>query len=1170
MNKEFLSQLSPEDQSVSEVMQSQAQSIRVNPQFQSNLEARLKQAHPENKQPERSTGIKILPAIGWAILAIGAFLILNWAVSSLVPDRQPAANGTPDPEIPFESDVKSDNICAGQLAVAHGFSVFLTNQDKTGFVTVDEQKEIDELRTFSWSPDGQQLAIVGNTRGSGNLYLADSGGNPLKQVFTDSTFGYLAGVAWSHDGKQLLTWEINNNTRLFLVDIDGTGAAVLNLPVQFFETPQFTPDDKSIIFYGADASTDGLFQASIDGSQVTMISDQVKNESSFAWSPDGSRLAYIEMTGSGPSKAHLVIQNDSDKDAAVTYYQIQIGIGFSNHESANLSWSPDGENLVFEFRNASVAVVVLKNPDGGWMLSDSAHAPAISANGRCLAYIRNNQVFVLDLAAAASSSTYTAPVLLADLPVGRGSANFQLDKLQWGSETTSAPDIQINDNPIPTPSGTEYDWRGIKLYMNAALPDTPEQGSLFLVQPEQPATPDSARALASQFGLGGELYETPPELSNSSTPDFLVVDGNQRLRVRSNLYFSYYPDYTRWIATASTFSQVPDQAAAEEMIGAFLRSHGFDFAYKVEFSEFYTGYYALPLTPDGFTIQHQHFNFAGLLFRFDDAGVIAVEANLVDYTAVQTFGIIPAELALQKLLDPNTVNGILEGMHSGNRFVQTWNRSRPENQTITVWGWINSVKSVNGGAPLVTFDGYRATGNLEGLAESTPNTFVEATGQIQEVDGVKTFNIENWLAYKGYEDGLQGTIQRDGDRVMITNMDGNILTLPDIPADLPLPLENAFVLGVTQGDVFEWKSIDTRMQGGGGGGGGGGGSGFYKPNLTGTPVPLPTIQSPQETSARSGDYVVQEGDSLSAIAETYGITVDELMQANGLADATIFIGQSLVIPGAPPEQSPIGQTIDGQRGTITVTIVNKLDGSQQVEYTFQVIEENQYMLAKLEGNDLEALQAYNNHPIRVWGVIDHFEANVGWEMPVVNVERYEILYPDQHFKVFKGTQSVTTVEGQSVTLFTTDEGQVYAQPDTYAGIIGNEGDPILVEALVIPDETIAGYPILQIASASMAINPKSGQPAEMQVTADQPYVMDEAEQPEIPAELTATIESVKLVYFTPNQRYTALDPSGGPVYLQPAWRFQGHYWDGSEFEIMVQALKDEFLLPEIEAVEPPG
>jgi hypothetical protein len=94
----------------------------------------------------------------------------------------------------------------------------------------------------------------------------------------------------------------------------------------------------------------------------------------------------------------------------------------------------------------------------------------------------------------------------------------------------------------------------------------------------------------------------------------------------------------------------------------------------------------------------------------------------------------------------------------------------------------------------------------------------------------------------------------------------------------------------------------------------------------------------------------------------------------------------------------------------------------------------------------------------------------------------------------------------------------------------------------------------------------------MEVTANQPYVFDEADflEREIPSELTATIESVELVYFTPDKRYTILDPTAEPVYIQPAWRFQGHYWDGSEFEILIQVLKDEFLLPQIESVDAPG
>ena len=104
----------------------------------------------------------------------------------------------------------------------------------------------------------------------------------------------------------------------------------------------------------------------------------------------------------------------------------------------------------------------------------------------------------------------------------------------------------------------------------------------------------------------------------------------------------------------------------------------------------------------------------------------------------------------------------------------------------------------------------------------------------------------------------------------------------------------------------------------------------------------------------------------------------------------------------------------------------------------------------------------------------------------------------------------------------------------------------------------------------MAINPKNGQPVEMQTTADQPYIMDESEQPQIPTNPTASIESIEMVYFTPDTRYTIPDLSAEPTYLQPVWRFSGHYSNGDEFEIIVQALKEEFLLPEIETIQPPG
>ncbi|MBC8076080.1 MAG: protein kinase [Chloroflexales bacterium] len=56
-----------------------------------------------------------------------------------------------------------------------------------------------------------------------------------------------------------------------------------------------------------------------------------------------------------------------------------------------------------------------------------------------------------------------------------------------------------------------------------------------------------------------------------------------------------------------------------------------------------------------------------------------------------------------------------------------------------------------------------------------------------------------------------------------------------------------------------------------------------------------------------GSYVVQPGDTLSAIAERFGTTVEALLAANGLSDPNrIEVGQTLIVPGAVGEILPLG------------------------------------------------------------------------------------------------------------------------------------------------------------------------------------------------------------------------------------------------------------------------
>jgi hypothetical protein len=205
--------------------------------------------------------------------------------------------------------------------------------------------------------------------------------------------------------------------------------------------------------------------------------------------------------------------------------------------------------------------------------------------------------------------------------------------------------------------------------------------------------------------------------------------------------------------------------------------------------------------------------------------------------------------------------------------------------------------------------------------------------------------------------------------------------------------------------------------------------------------------------------------------------------------------------------------------------------------------------------------------VDVWGTIEMKDG-----APTLKVERYEIPFPDLQFQILHGKQQSVTLEGQTATLFTTTDGQTYAQmsPDGFwvdGSTAGLPGDEVAIEVLIVPGEAFGGYPAARVFAATMV--PQGGPTHELSVTANQIPVYDEP-QPGDFTPPTAVIERVELVYYLPdpNGNTDIADPDAR--YLQPAWLFAGHYSDGTGFFILVQALKQEFLLPEIAPYTPPG
>ncbi len=809
------------------------------------------------------------------------------------------------------------------------------------------------------------------------------------------------------------------------------------------------------------------------------------------------------------------------------------------------------------------------------------------------------------------------------------------------AQETSTASLQETPSPVstrqggittPMPDDAGYDWRGSKVYLSQPLPPSPAEANVYQLRQDQQVTLEEARAFAGRFGLTGETYTTFDYGFN--VDNYYFTDGKQALEVYSNRRFIYTAD----LAKVRRVTQLAPINDAEQIIRDFLSARGFDFPFKITPSDFFDRYSLEPLAPDGLTIQYESFTFPPMLIQLDNNNeVLSIDATLVDYdpTPLGTYGIISAQEALDILLNDNEQGGKQDFFNSAaNPPPQEWYRTHPDNQAITIRGYVFSNMPMDPSKPpFITIDGVPASGNTAGLERLEPSTLIEATGQYRVEAGIRKFNVETWNT-NIVEEYIEGTLRREDDQIILTNKDGSgsEYALIDPPADLPLntDIDNSLLAfsGAIRNGQMDWYYIqfyeDTT---GGGGGGGGGGLGFYLLNLSGTPIPFSTSTAQPGTSQSGVEYIVKEGDTVFAIAQSYGVTPDEIVQANDwLSEEHVLMpGRTLIIPGTEstsgpgqyivqendtlaaialnhgltveqlveandlpdPNQVYVGQVllipglgssteqrVENVRGFLSISIHKSADGSQITSYLVGVPDPNTQTFYELEGSNLSELDPYHGLPIVVSGTVRQ-EAFI----PTLSMDSYEIPFPDLQFQILKGTQQVQEIDGQIATLFTTETGETYVEFLTSTSqlnfsIIGSEGDLVQQEVLIVPDETFASYPVIRVFSAGMAISPKNGQPMELPMTADQIPVYDDAANPEVPNTTppSLTIDSIELEYFVNNPYYQVNDPNyeRRSTYIQPVWHFRGHYETGDKFDMLVQALKREYLSPQLSPGITPG
>ncbi|MHB0877420.1 MAG: LysM peptidoglycan-binding domain-containing protein [Anaerolineae bacterium] len=128
--------------------------------------------------------------------------------------------------------------------------------------------------------------------------------------------------------------------------------------------------------------------------------------------------------------------------------------------------------------------------------------------------------------------------------------------------------------------------------------------------------------------------------------------------------------------------------------------------------------------------------------------------------------------------------------------------------------------------------------------------------------------------------------------------------------------------------------------------------------LPATPVPqvspMPTATTAAATATAAIEHVVASGETLSAIAFRYGVTVQALAAANGIADPSLIVtGQHLLVPAAATVVPAVPAAVPSP----TVSTQNPASGAPGGEIAFQVASGGDIYVVAANGSDLRRVTA---------------------------------------------------------------------------------------------------------------------------------------------------------------------------------------------------------------------
>ena len=261
------------------------------------------------------------------------------------------------------------------------------NLDADGFAVVVRRSGFDAMQdvrtsgTVTFSPLLEADYIVTLSGVAANCDV--TGVNPRTATVTGgATTGIQFDVVCATLTQLAFAKTIGNNTDIWTINADGTGAVRLTTITSEDAAPAWSPDGSKIAFRSTRDGNSEIYVMAADGSGVTRLGQSIAGRPS--WSPDGRKIAFASRRDGA---AEIYVMN-ADGSGLVQ-------LTSNTTDDVQPAWSPDGQLIAFTSNRDGNNEIYVMKPDGSAVRRLTSNTiddgqPAWSPDSKRIAFTRLN------------------------------------------------------------------------------------------------------------------------------------------------------------------------------------------------------------------------------------------------------------------------------------------------------------------------------------------------------------------------------------------------------------------------------------------------------------------------------------------------------------------------------------------------------------------------------------------------------------------------------------------------------------------------------------------------------------------------------------------------------------------------------------------------------------